>query len=78
MYTYPIDYEAFNMEEIVIIVEFLSLIEDANEKNVNKEKLKAKYQLYRTTVNSIAMEKKIEREFFEVSNISIYKKLKKY
>ena len=78
MYTYPIDYEAFNMEEIVIIVEFLSLIEDANEKNVNKEKLKAKYQLYRTTVNSIAMEKKIEREFFEVSNISIYKTLKKY
>ena len=37
MYSYPIDYSEFDSDEIVVIVEFFSLIEDANEKKVNKQ-----------------------------------------
>jgi uncharacterized protein YktA (UPF0223 family) len=78
MYTYPIDYDLFNAEEVSIIVGFLSFIEDANEKKVDSVLLSTKHQKFRKVVNSISMEKKIDREFMKVSGYSIYKTLKKY
>ena len=80
MYKYPIDYELFTADEVSAIVEFLSLIEDANERKVkvNPVVLSKKHQDFRKIINSIAMEKQIDREFEKVSGYSIYKTLKKF
>ncbi len=78
MYTYPIDYDLFTSEEVSIIIEFLSLIEDANERKVDPIVLSKKHQEYRKIINSIAMEKQIDRDFEKVSGYSIYQTLKKY
>ncbi len=80
MYKYPIDYELFNQEEVVTIIEFLSLIEDANERKVKVDPfvLSKKHQEYRSVVNSKSIEKQIDRDFEKVSGYSIYKTIKKY
>lgn len=78
MYTYPIDYDLFTQEEVVIIVEFLSLIEDANERKVDPIVLSKKHQAFRSVINSKSLEKKIDRDFEKVSGYSIYKTIKKY
>ena len=77
MYSYPIDYTEFSSEEIIVLVEFFSLIEDANEGKLNKDLLLKKYKEYRTILNSVSYEKKIEREFKKVSGYSIYQTIKK-
>lgn len=78
MYTYPIDYDQFTTEEIVVIVEFLSLIEDANTGKVDPIVLSKKHQHYRSVINSIMIEKQIDREFEKVSGYSIHKTIKRY
>ncbi len=78
MYSYPIDYDEFTTEEIAIIVEFLSLIEDANESKVDPVKLLRKHNEYRKVINSGSIEKQIDREFEKKSGYSIFKTIKKY
>lgn len=78
MYSYPIDYNLFTPEEVAQIVEFLSLIEDANEKKVDSMVLSKKHQIFQKIVNSKSLEKKIDRDFEKVSGYSIYKTIKKY
>lgn len=80
MYTYPIDYELFTPEEIAKIIEFLSLVEDANESKskVDPFVLSKKHQYFQKLINSKSMEKKIDRDFERVSGYSIYKTIKKY
>jgi uncharacterized protein YktA (UPF0223 family) len=78
MYTYPIDYDLFEQDEIVIIVEFLSLIEDANERKVDAHVLSQKHREFQRVVNSKSMEKQIDRDFEKVSGYSIYQTIKKY
>ena len=78
MYTYPIDYEQFTQEEIVKIIEFLALIEELNEgKKFDPHVVSRKHKEYRTIINSIAMEKTIDRDFQKVSGYSIHKTIKK-
>jgi uncharacterized protein YktA (UPF0223 family) len=77
-YSYPIDYSLFDSEEVILLVEFFSLIEDANESSVNKQELIKKYKEYREIINSQSMEKQIERDFKKVSGYSIYQTIKKY
>lgn len=78
MYSYPIDYELFNQDEIVKLIEFFSLIEDLNEsKKVDKDKVLKKYNEYRKIINSMSLEKQIDRDFQKVSGYSIYKTIKK-
>lgn len=80
MYTYPIDYELFTSEEIAQIIEFLSLIEDANEKKVKVDPyvLSKKHRDFQNIVNSKSMEKEIDRDFEKASGYSIYKTIKKF
>lgn len=78
MYTYPIDYELFTSEEVTTIIEFLSLIEDANERKVDPVLLSKKHQDFRKIINSVSMEKQIDRDFEKVSGYSIYRTIKKY
>ena len=80
MYTYPIDYDLYKKEEIVKLVEFFSLIEDANERpsKVNREHLVAAYKDYSRIVNSKSLEKDQDRKFEQVSGYSIYKTMKNF
>lgn len=78
MYSYPIDYNLYTQEEIVIIIEFFSLIEDANKKKVNKELLISKHNEYRKILNSISLEKQMDRDFEKSSGYSIHKTINKY
>ncbi|MCF7925920.1 MAG: UPF0223 family protein [Candidatus Izimaplasma sp.] len=76
MYTYPIDYEQFTTVEIIEIVSFLNLVEEANEGKVDKNKLIQQYQNYQSIVNSKAMEKQIDKAFKNVSGYSVYQTIK--
>ena len=78
MYSYPIDFELYSAEEAIILVEFLALIEDANERKVDSQKLLKKYKQFRKIINSISAEKQLDREFEKLSGYSIYKTVKKY
>lgn len=77
MYSYPIDYTEFDSDEVTVLVEFFSLIEDANEGKVNKNVLLKKYNEYRSILNSASYEKTVERDFMKVSGYSIFKTIKK-
>lgn len=78
MYTYPIDYDQFTTEEIVIIVEFLALIEEANTSRVDPHVLSNKHKAYQQVINSKSLEKQMDRDFEQASGFSIYKTIKKY
>ncbi len=78
MYSYPIDYDLFEQGEVVKLIEFLSLIEDANEKKIDIFLLSHKHKEFQKIVNSKSLEKKIDRDFEKVSGFSIYKTIKKY
>jgi uncharacterized protein YktA (UPF0223 family) len=78
VYSYPIDYDLFEQEEVVKLIEFLSLIEDANERIIDIFLLSDKHKEFQQIVNSKSLEKKIDRDFEKVSGFSIYKTIKKY
>jgi len=80
MYTYPIDYDLYTKDEIVKLIEFFSLIEDANERpsKVTREQLVAAYKVYSRTVNSKSLEKEQDKKFEQVSGYSIYKTMKNF
>ena len=78
MYTYPIDFELYTEKEAVILVEFLALIEDANEGKVAKDKLIKKYKQFRSVINSVSTEKQMDRDFEKISGYSIYKTIRKH
>ncbi|HHZ11947.1 MAG TPA: UPF0223 family protein [Acholeplasmataceae bacterium] len=73
---YDIDFELFTVEEVVKIVGFFKLIEDAKTKRIDKDLLIRKYKEYRSIINSIALEKKYDRMLYEKSGVSIYHTIK--
>lgn len=73
-YGYPID-EDWSHEEIALVINFLNLVETANEDGVEKKAFLTGYQKFKTVVKSIGEEKRIGREFEEVSGYSIYRTL---
>lgn len=78
MYTYPIDFDLYTKEEAIVLIEFLALIEDANEGKVDKNLLLKKYKKFRNIINSVSTEKQLDKKFEKMSGYSIYKTLKKY
>ncbi len=78
MYTYPIDFDLYTEKEAVFLIEFLALIEDANEGKVDKDILSKKYKRFRSIINSVSTEKQLDKEFQKISGYSIYKTIKKY
>jgi uncharacterized protein YktA (UPF0223 family) len=75
-YSYPID-EDWTHEEIAIVINFLNLVEEANESGIDKEVFLEGYKKFKTVVKSIGEEKRIGRDFQEVSDYSIYRTLQK-
>jgi len=78
MYSYPIDFDLYDEREAIILIEFLALIEDANERKVDSQKLIKKYKQFRKIMNSISAEKQLDKEFEKLSGYSIYKTIRKY
>lgn len=76
MEEYKIDYDMFNVMEIVKIIDFFRLIESTKKKKVSKTLLKEKYNEYRNIINNKALEKKYDRMLFEKSRVSIYEVVK--
>jgi uncharacterized protein YktA (UPF0223 family) len=80
MYTYPIDYDLYSNDEIVELVKFFALIEDANEhrSKVTREQLVAAYKQYSRIVNSKSLEKEQDKKFEKASGYSIYQTMKNF
>ncbi|MEC9485023.1 MAG: UPF0223 family protein [Candidatus Izemoplasma sp.] len=76
MYQYPIDYEQFSTVQIIEIVTFLNLIEQANEGKFDRAELLDKYTTYKNIIRSKSMEKQIDKAFKKVSGYSVYQTIK--
>jgi uncharacterized protein YktA (UPF0223 family) len=75
-YSYPID-EDWSHDEITTVINFFNLVEEANESGIDKERFLNGYKKFKTVVKSIGEEKRLGREFQEVSTYSIYHTVKK-
>ncbi len=75
---FPIDYEAYDTDELADIAGFLALIEayHRSKKAVDESELKAKHARFQEIVNSIAEEKRIDKRFEKQTGISIYRTMK--
>lgn len=75
-YQYPLDYNWSN-DEMIAIVSFYEAIEKVYEKGIAREELMSLYRRFKEIVPSKAEEKKIDKEFQEVSGYSIYRAMQK-
>ncbi len=78
MYPYPIDFDLYSKLEAIALIEFLALIEDANEGKADKDLLLKMYKKFRSIINSVSTEKQMDKEFEKLSGYSIYNTIKKY
>lgn len=70
-YEFPID-PSWSREEMIVVVEFLNLIEQAYHEGVSRKKLEEHYQAFKAVVNTISGEKRLGREFAQASGYEIY------
>lgn len=75
-YSYPISMD-WSTEEIIDVVQFFESIEKSYQNGVKREKLMEQYQKFKVIVPSIGEERKIFREFEEISGFSGYHVVKK-
>ena len=73
---YIIDFDLFNAQEIIKIINFFILIEQTKTKRINKELLLSKYNEYRNILNNKTLEKKYDKMLHKKSKISIYQVMK--
>lgn len=71
-YQYPLDYH-WSTEEMVTVIKFYEAIEQAYEKGIHREDLMNLYRCFKEIVPAKMEEKKIDKEFQEVSGYSIYR-----
>ncbi|CAM4032956.1 hypothetical protein BAMA_09170 [Bacillus manliponensis] len=75
-YQYPLDYH-WSTEEMITVIKFYEAIEQAHEKGVQREDLMTLYRSFKEIVPAKMEEKKIDKEFQEVSGYSIYRVIQK-
>jgi len=75
-YHYPID-ETWTKEEIIDVVNFFRLVEDAYEKQANRDELLMLYSQFKKIVPSKSEEKKLFKSFEQASGYSSYHAVKK-
>lgn len=71
-YEYPLMPE-WSKSEIISMVEFYAMVEDAYQKGVSKSKFLKKVQEFKKIEPSITAQKQLDRQFKKVSGLSIYK-----
>lgn len=73
---YDIDYEIFNVTEIVKIIEFFHLIEQTKTRKIKPDLLVSKYREYQSILNNKTLEKQYDKMLLKKSGISIYQVMK--
>lgn len=74
-YNYPLDY-TWSTDDILDVVTLYNAVEQAYEKGISKEDFLNAYRRFKNVVGTKSEEKKIDREFEEISGYSIYKVFK--
>ncbi len=78
--SYPIDFDAYTTEEIEQLASFLSKVEAYHAKGHKRptaQEMKSAYRTYRSILNNLSEEKRIDRAFERQTGISIYKTMKR-
>ncbi len=70
-YFYPLESD-WTTEEIIDVINLYTIVEKAYEKGVSKDEFINAYRKFKTIVPSKAQEKKLDKEFQDVSGYSIY------
>ncbi|EIA6620933.1 hypothetical protein EZ054_02940 [Enterococcus faecalis] len=73
-YQYPLDLD-WTTEELVIVTNMWTAVEQANETGLPVDKFLTTYQQFKTVVKSIGEEKRLGREFENASGYSLYRTL---
>ncbi|MFB5426020.1 UPF0223 family protein [Enterococcus faecalis] len=73
-YQYPLDLD-WTTEEMVIVTNMRTAVEQANETGLPVDKFLTTYQQFKTVVKSIGEEKRLGREFENASGYSLYRTL---
>ena len=73
-YQYPLDLD-WTTEEMVIVTNMWTAVEQANETGLPVDKFLTTYQQFKTVVKSIGEEKRFGREFENASGYSLYRTL---
>ncbi|EHU8859776.1 UPF0223 family protein [Enterococcus faecalis] len=73
-YQYPLDLD-WTTEEMVIVTNMWTAVEQANETGLPVDKFLTTYQQFKTFVKSIGEEKRLGREFENASGYSLYRTL---
>ena len=73
-YQYPLDLD-WTTEEMVIVTNMWTAVEQANETGLPVDKFLTTYQQFKTVVKSIGEEKRLGREFENASGDSVYRTL---
>lgn len=71
-YEYPLNSD-WTTDEMVTVVNFLALVEQVYEASVDVSLFKQAYQSFKKIVTSISEEKRIDKQFQQVSGYSIYR-----
>lgn len=75
-YQYPLDLDLdWTTEEMVIVTNMWTAVEQANETGLPVDKFLTTYQQFKTVVKSIGEEKRLGREFENASGYSLYRTL---
>ena len=70
-YQYPLDLN-WTTDEMVLVVNMWDALEQAYEKGIATEKFMQVYRQFKTVVRSIGEERRLGREFEELSGYSLY------
>lgn len=75
-YQYPLNLD-WNTNEMVIVMQMWDVLEQTYEKGVSIDVFMKAHQEFKTVVRSIGEERKLGREFEELSGYSLYRTLQK-
>ena len=71
-YSYPLDL-SWSTEELASVLSFFNKVEEAYESKVEAKEYMEAYRAFKKVVPSIGEEKRLGREFEEVSGYSLYR-----
>lgn len=71
-YSYPLDYE-WSHEEMATVIKLWNAVEAAYERGIETATFQATYRDFKQVVKSIGEEKRLGKEFEEVSGYSLYR-----
>lgn len=70
-YQYPLDFE-WNQAEMIKVMTMWEVVEKAYEGDIEAKKVLETYQAFKTVVPSIAEERRLGKEFEQISSYSLY------